>query len=133
MRQSNGPANSPTAQPEQHNEDSQQRALRRTEKPVHGKLSPLWIGHALATVEVAAAAAKSACWTACLKTCELAVAPVTAFTVALWLATTWAGSDAIWETGKVVAACVIATLAILPAEVVKETVMLPKRPEPVPV
>jgi hypothetical protein len=82
-------------------------------------------------VELAASAFESASCTACLNACELYVAPVTTLTFADWLAVTWAGSEAIRETGNLVVTLVIWTLAILLAPIVTETATLPREEVPV--
>ncbi len=77
-----------------------------------------------------------ACWraacTAPRKACALYVAPLTPFTLALCLATTWEGIEDTAEIGYSVATFVMLTLETRPPLTVTATLMLPRRLVPVP-
>jgi len=64
-------------------------AMRRVAEASESRgLVDFFVRYPAAAVERAASACASACWTACLNACELAVAPVTALTLAVCVCTT---------------------------------------------
>ena len=64
-------------------------AMRRVAEASESRgLVDFFVRYPAAAVERASSACASACWTACLNACELAVAPVTALTLAVCVCTT---------------------------------------------
>jgi hypothetical protein len=64
--------------------------------------------------------------------CALYVAPLTLSTCELCRETTWAGSDAMRDTGYWVVMLLMVTVAIRPLWTVTETLTLPRRLVPLP-